>query len=103
VSIDTHLTFWRSEVIDEIILQQNAFDDVDSRTPMERQKYMVDKILSLVRTPLEFEQYEDVNPYFKRVINILKQMNYSAFESESFRKYEEELKSILEERLKSGD
>lgn len=101
VSIDTHLIFWRSEVIDEIILQQNAFDDVDARTPIQRQKYMVDKILEVVRTPLQFEQYEEVNPFFKRVINTLKQMNYSAFESDSFRKYEEELERILEERLES--
>lgn len=98
VSIDTHLTFWRSEVVDAIILQQDAFDDVDSRTPLDRQKYMVDKVLDVVQTKLSFERYEEVNPYFKRVINAMKQMNYSEFETDNFNKHLKELEDILAER-----
>jgi len=98
VSIATHLTFWRSEIVDEIILQQNAFDAVDARTPLDRQKYMVDKILNLVKVELEFDGYEEINPYFKRVINALKQMNYAEFQSDDFEKFEAELQEILAER-----
>ncbi|MEQ8705643.1 MAG: V-type ATP synthase subunit A [Phaeodactylibacter sp.] len=98
VSIDTHLVFWRSEVVDEIILQQNAFDEVDARTPMDRQQYLVNKVLEVVATPLGFESYEEINPYFKRVINAMKQMNYSELESESFNKNRKELEETLAER-----
>jgi len=98
VSIDTHLIFWRSEVVDEIILQQNAFDDVDARTPLDRQQYMVNKVLEVVGTTLSFEGYEEINPYFKRVINAMKQMNYSKFESEEFKKNMQELEDTLAER-----
>lgn len=99
VSIDTHLTFWRSEIVDEIILQQNAFDEVDARTPMERQKYMVDKILKIMGLEFNFDRYEAINPYFKRAINALKQMNYSEFQSDDFKKFEMELQDILAERM----
>jgi V/A-type H+-transporting ATPase subunit A len=98
VSIDTHLIFWRSEVVDEIILQQNAFDDVDARTPLDRQQYMVNKVLEVVDTPLSFEGYEEINPYFKRVINAMKQMNYSEFESKEFKQNMQELEDTLAER-----
>ena len=98
VSVDTHLIFWKSEVVDAIILQQDAFDEVDARSPLRRQKYMVDKVLAVAQTELAFDSYEEVNPYFKRVIAALKQMNYSEFESPGFRQYEEELQGILEER-----
>ena len=98
VSIDTHLSFWRSEVVDAIILQQDAFDPVDARCPLNRQKYMVDKVLDVTNTALDFGSYEEVNPYFKRVIAALKQMNYSEFESQKFKQYEEELRQILDER-----
>jgi len=98
VSIATHLTFWRSEIVDEIILQQNAFDAVDARTPLDRQKYMVDKVLNLVKVELEFDGYEEISPYFKRVINALKQMNYAEFKSDDFEKFEAELQEILAER-----
>ncbi len=102
VSIDTHLVFWRSEVVDEIILQQNAFDEVDARTPMDRQQYMVNKILEIVAIPLTFESYEEINPYFKRVINALKQMNYSEFETEAFHQNMKELEDTLEERKQAN-
>jgi V/A-type H+-transporting ATPase subunit A len=98
VSIDTHLVFWKSEVVDAIILQQDAFDEVDARTPLNRQKYMVDRVLEVTGADLVFENYEEVNPYFKRVIDALKQMNYSAFESMPFKKYESDLRQLLEER-----
>jgi V/A-type H+-transporting ATPase subunit A len=102
VSIDTHLVFWRSEVVDEIILQQNAFDEVDARTPMDRQQYMVNKVLDVVATPLSFEGYEAINPYFKRVINAMKQMNYSEFESEAFNQNMKELEETLAERKQAN-
>ena len=38
VPVDYHETFWKSEVIDFVILQQDAFDKVDSVCPLERQK-----------------------------------------------------------------
>lgn len=98
VSIDTHLVFWRSEVTDAIILQQDAFDEVDARTPLKRQKYMAEKVLAVTDASLAFDSYEEVNPFFKRVIATLKQMNYSEFESASFKKYETELDKILDER-----
>jgi V/A-type H+-transporting ATPase subunit A len=98
VSIDTHLVFWRSEIVDAIILQQDAFDNVDARTPLERQQYMVDKVLQVIDTGMTFDRYEEINPFFKRVINALKQMNYSEFQSADFQRYETELSQILEER-----
>ncbi len=98
VSIDTHLIFWRSEVVDEIILQQNAFDEVDARTPMDRQQYMVNKVLEVVETSLSFDSYEEINPFFKRVINALKQVNYSEFESDAFKQNMKELEDTLAER-----
>ncbi|MCR9100601.1 MAG: V-type ATP synthase subunit A [bacterium] len=102
VSIDTHLVFWRSEVVDEIILQQNAFDEVDARTPMDRQQFLVNKVLEVVATPLSFEGYEEINPYFKRVINAMKQMNYSEFESDAFNQNMKELEDTLAERKQAN-
>ncbi len=98
VALDTHLAYWRAEVVDEAILQQNAFDEVDARTPLQRQKYLVELILQVARTSLHFEQYEDIAPYFKRLINHLKQMNYSPFDSDAFQKYRSALDDILAER-----
>ncbi|MGE5316396.1 MAG: V-type ATP synthase subunit A [Chloroflexota bacterium] len=98
VPLDYHLRYWRSEVIDFVILQQDAFDKTDSSTPMDRQQYMLHLVLDICNTTLEFDSFEEVNPFFKRVINTLKQMNYSDFKSEAFNNFENDLMGILNER-----
>jgi V/A-type H+-transporting ATPase subunit A len=81
-----------------VILQQDAFDKIDASSPIERQKEMLEKVLEVCHTNFDFESFEEVNPYFKRVINIFKQMNYSLYQSEDFKKYETELDAIIKER-----
>jgi V/A-type H+-transporting ATPase subunit A len=98
VPVDYHQQFWKAEVIDFIILQQDAFDPVDSSTPVERQCYMMDLVLNLVKTNFNFETFEEVNPYFKGIINVLKQMNYSRFKSDEFLEYEQKLKELILKR-----
>ncbi len=98
VPVDYHLRYWKSEVIDFVILQQDAFDKIDASSPIERQKDMLGKVLDVCRTSFDFESFEEVNPYFKRVINIFKQMNYSLYQSADFKKYEQELETIIKER-----
>jgi V/A-type H+/Na+-transporting ATPase subunit A len=67
VPISYHVDFWKSEVIDFVILQQDAFDPVDRVTPMKRQKYMLERVLHVYKTGFEFNSFEEVNPYFKRL------------------------------------
>ena len=98
VPIDYHEKFWKAEVVDFIILQQDAFDKIDQSTPLPRQEYMLNKVLEVYHTRFQFESFEEVGAFFKRIINQFKQMNYSEFQSEQFKKYEEELHAIINER-----
>lgn len=98
VPVDYHVTFWKSEVIDFTILQQDAFDKVDAVTSLERQHYMLNLVMDICNADFEFAGFVDVMDYFKRVINVLKQMNYSAFQSPEFNAYETDLKNILAEK-----
>ncbi|MBN1181258.1 MAG: V-type ATP synthase subunit A [Bacteroidales bacterium] len=98
VPVEYHLTYWKSEVIDFVILQQDAFDKIDQLTPIDRQKYMLDLVLSICRTDFHFETFDDVGSFFKRIINHMKQMNYTEFDSAKFKEYEKELHKIIEER-----
>ncbi len=98
VPIDYHMRYWKSEVFDYVILQQDAFDNIDSSTPIQRQIYMMGLIMRIVKEDYSFESFEEVNEYFRRMINILKQMNYSEYESKEFITFEKELEKILDER-----
>ncbi|MDA3780516.1 MAG: V-type ATP synthase subunit A [Bacteroidales bacterium] len=98
VPIEYHDRFWKAEVIDFIILQQDAFDKIDASTPLDRQKYMLNLVLDIYNTKFSFESFENVSSFFKKLINQMKQMNYSEFDSEKFKNYENELKSQIQER-----
>ena len=87
VPMSYHEAFWKSELIDFAFLQQDAFDAIDAVCPLERQKYMLDLILDICSRNFKFEDYEKCRAYFKELINILRQMNYSEFKSESFNQY----------------
>ncbi|UTW60768.1 V-type ATP synthase subunit A [bacterium SCSIO 12741] len=91
VPVEYHLHFWRAELIDFVILQQDAFDDIDQMTPLNRQKIMVEKVLDICRQEFPFDHFDQVGGFFKKVINGMKQMNYSAFESDDYRKYDQEV------------
>jgi V/A-type H+-transporting ATPase subunit A len=95
VPVSYHITFWKSELIDFVILQQDAFDKIDSVTSIERQQYMVDLMMRICRTEFEFANFNDVMDYFKKMINICKQMNYSAFQSDDFKGFEKELEEMI--------
>jgi V/A-type H+-transporting ATPase subunit A len=98
VPVDYHVTFWKSELIDFIVLQQDAFDEIDAVTPMERQVTIVDRVIDICHTEFKFDTFLEVIDYFKKVINLCKQMNYQPFESEKYFEYEKELKALLAER-----
>ena len=99
VPIDYHITLWKAELIDFVILQQDAFDKIDASTSLERQEYMLKKIISITRSEFDFESFEEVGIYFKRLINIFRQLNYTVFNSEEFHNTEKEADAILEERI----
>ncbi|MDD2823706.1 MAG: V-type ATP synthase subunit A, partial [Bacteroidales bacterium] len=101
VPLEYHINYWKSELIDFIILQQDAFDDVDASTPMERQKFMFTKIIQVCRQKYEFDDFESCSAYFKKMINIFRQMNYSEYESEDFKSYETEIEELLTEKVQA--
>jgi V/A-type H+/Na+-transporting ATPase subunit A len=103
VPIDYHVSLWKSELIDFVFLQQDAFDDIDKNTPIERQEYMLDILMAVYNTEFEFDNFDEINPYFKRIIDSLKQMNYSKFQSEKFKEYEKNMYLIIEEKKRKQD
>jgi V/A-type H+-transporting ATPase subunit A len=98
VPVDYHVTFWKSELIDFVILQQDAFDDVDSVCPLERQDYMLKIIINICRTEFKFANFSEVSVYFKQMINLFKQMNYSEFKSEKFVDYGKQVDIFVQQR-----
>lgn len=91
VPVSYHDRYWKSELIDFVILQQDAFDKTDALCPMQRQKYMFEKVMSICHKELDFDTFTECVDFYKGLINDFRQMNYSGFQDEVFRKYETEI------------
>ena len=98
VPVEYHVTFWKAELIDFVILQQDAFDEIDAVTPLERQEEIMNLVIDICHTEFKFEVFNEVMDYFKRMINIGKQMNYAPFKSEKYYDYKEQMLDLLKER-----
>lgn len=98
VPVEYHITYWKSEIIDFVLMQQDAFDKIDSITPFPRQKFMLELVMDICSANYAFESFDEAAPYFKKLINIFKQMNYSEYLSDDFHKYEKEVNSLVGER-----
>lgn len=96
VPVEYHVVFWKSEMIDFALIQQDSFDDVDMNTSLERQQYMFNKLMEIGDMEFHFSEFEEVGTFFKQIINILKQMNYSPFDSSQFKKHHKELEKVLQ-------
>jgi V/A-type H+-transporting ATPase subunit A len=95
VPIEYHKRYWKSELIDFVILQQDAFDKIDASCPMSRQKYMLTKVLEICDSEFDFDNFEECSKFYKEVINSMRQMNYSIYESEDFYKYLGQLNTLI--------
>ena len=95
VPMEYHSRYWKSELIDFIILQQDAFDSIDCSTPMDRQEFMLNKVLEVCEALVEFDSFEECSAYYKGIINIMRQMNYAEYKSADFEKYLEQLKKVI--------
>lgn len=98
VPLEYHQRYWKAELVDFVILQQDAFDKVDKNCPIERQRELVNQVIKILDSDYKFEDYTEVGTYFKRLINSFKQMNYSVYQSEEHKKYTAEMESIFAER-----
>ena len=95
VPVDYHVVFWKSEIIDFVILQQDAFDDVDAVTSLERQEEILNLVTEICNTEFEFNDFLEVVDFFKKMINLCKQMNYSVFKSEQYYDFVKQIKDML--------
>ncbi len=98
VPTEYHVVFWKSELIDYVILQQDAFDAIDSVCPLERQEYILSRVMNICNAEFQFTDFNEVMDWFKRLINLCKQQNYCEYKSDDFYKYEKEIDQMIEEK-----
>ena len=90
--------YLKSEFLDFVYLQQNTFDEVDGATSRERQIYMFDKVIDVLRTAFKFDDKDSARRYFLELRLIFTNLNYAPFGSDKFKELEQQLNAKISER-----
>lgn len=98
VPVEYHERFWKSELLDFVILQQDAFDDIDANCPIERQQMMYKMVLDICHKDFTFGDFEECSQFFKGLINLFRQMNYAEWQSEKFYDYKAQIEKYVSEK-----
>ena len=99
VPVEYHERFWKSELLDSVILQQDAFDDIDANCPIERQKMMYNMVLDICGKSFDLENFEVCSSFFKQLIYTFRQMNYSEWKSEQFESFRAQIEELVNSKL----
>ena len=99
VPVEYHDRFWKSELIDFVILQQDAFDSVDANTPLERQKYMFNLVIEICDMTFNFDDFQSCVEFYKSLINLFKQLNYSEWQTDKFNDYRSRIDQLVASKV----
>ena len=99
VPVEYHERFWKSELVDSVILQQDAFDSIDANCPIERQQMMYNMVLGICRKSFDLADFEECSKFFKELIYMFRQMNYSEWKSEQFDSFKAKIEALVNEKL----
>lgn len=94
ISLEDFVTYQKSVLLDAAYLQQDAFDPVDVSAPMERQKETLLLLDRLLNRDHLFNDKDQARNYFTRLTGLLKNLNYSVFESQDYQSYLEKVNQL---------
>jgi V/A-type H+-transporting ATPase subunit A len=84
VTLADFVTQRASLFLDTVYLQQDAFDDVDSTCPPERQKALFDSVYAAATRSYAFKDKAAARDYFTNLSGLYKNLNYAAEGSNDF-------------------
>ena len=99
-SLGDFLIYLKSEFLDAVYLQQNAFDDVDVATSPDRQKYVFTKVHGVLTREFKFDGKPQAREFFYKLRQMFIDWNYIAMETGEFKSQEATIDTLIQENSK---
>jgi V/A-type H+/Na+-transporting ATPase subunit A len=95
-SLDDFIVYLKSEFLDAVYLQQNAFDPVDAATPPERQQRTAATLDGILGAQLELEDKEKARSFFHELRRLFLDWNGLEMDAPAYRDTERAITAHLE-------
>ena len=99
-SLEDFTTYLKSEFLDAVYLQQNAFSEADASTPVERQREMFEVVEKALATDYKFEEKDAMRSFFMTLRQKFIDWNDKAFSSQEFATGKSDLLNSINEAAK---
>ncbi|HBA83462.1 MAG TPA: V-type ATP synthase subunit A [Verrucomicrobia bacterium] len=96
-SVDDFVVYLKSEYVDAVYLQQDAYHEIDAATPGDRQKYVFSVIVKILKTKMKFENKDSARKFFQQLMQVSKDWNRTAMEVPEFKAIEGRIEKMLAE------
>ncbi len=93
--MEDFITYLKSEFLDEVYLQQDAFDKVDGATSSQRQRHMFSFIADVLGAKMKFDDKNSARRFFQALSQTTKDWNRTLMDDEQFNTIEQELRKRL--------
>lgn len=87
-SIEDFCVYLKAEFLDSVYLQQNAFDNVDAATGLERQEKVITRIVGVLKEKFVFESRDEARIFFYELRRLFIDWNYKEDGAPDFKNQE---------------
>jgi len=94
-SMEDLLTYLKAELYDFSYLQQNAFDPVDTYSPLERQIPLFTMINKIFESEFDFPSRDKAREFFLNLQGKIKNINSLVFDSEAYKNAHKEVEEMI--------
>jgi V/A-type H+-transporting ATPase subunit A len=99
ILMSDYVTYLKKELFDFAYLQQNAFDQQDVYCPLDRQIEIMEIYDQIFASPFNFKSHDLARKSFILLQNELKNLNYTAFRSDSYLDGKSKIEKRIQEML----
>lgn len=96
-SMADFVTYLKSEYLDAVYLQQDAYHDVDAATPADRQQYVFERIHKTLKMPMKFGNKDEARRFFLKLTQTMRDWNRAASGTPEFKTLEQQIEKMLVE------
>ncbi|MEM5947705.1 V-type ATP synthase subunit A [Spirochaetia bacterium 38H-sp] len=102
-TLDDFVLYLKSDFLDNVYLQQDAFDPVDASVSVERQRHVFDMIFDILSAIFSFETKDEARSFFALLTQRFKDYNVAEWDSPDFKRLEAQIKAMVEEKTAGRD
>lgn len=102
-SLEDYIIYLKSEFLDYVYLQQNAYDPVDASTSTTRQCYVFDVLLKILIARYNLKDKAEARSYFNQLRQKFLDWNGAVWESDDFKKIEQDIKAMIASKQVEGE